>query len=126
MRLDRVATLDLVKLIEDEAENSLRNVRPEVVFIPAAGGTNQDHVAVHRASYIVVRPHVDELKPTPPIVLGYSIPEERGWSRDLEHASITVDTTVDLETKLKALAAYRSQAQPPGHPRRATRADRAG
>ena len=117
MRLDTVPQLDLVKLIEDEARVSLRAIRPEVVLMPAAGGTNQDHLAVHRAALVVMRPHVDDLKPTPPVVLGYSIPEERAWSTTPEPATISVDTSADLDTKLAALEAYRSQAQPAGHPR---------
>ncbi len=117
MRLDAVPRLDLVKLIEDEASLSVRAIRPDVVLMPAAGGTNQDHVAVHRAAYVVMRPHADALKPVPATVLGYSIPDERAWSRELEPATISVDTSADLHTKLAALEAYASQAQPPGHPR---------
>ena len=117
MRLDLIPQLDLVKLIEDQAPVSLRAVRPEVVLMPAAGGTNQDHVAVHRAAYVVMRPHADAVKPTPPVVLGYSIPEERSWSTAPEPATISVDTSSDLPTKLAALEAYRSQSQPVGHPR---------
>lgn len=117
MRLDRVSRLELVKLIEDDATVSLRAVRPEAVLMPASGGTNQDHIAVHRAAYVVMRPHADALKPAPPVVLGYSIPDERAWSRELEPASIAVDISQDLPTKLAALEAYGSQAQPAGHPR---------
>ncbi len=117
MRLDLVPQLDLVRLIEDDAALSMRATRPEVVLMPAAGGTNQDHVAVHRAAFVVMRPHAGSLKPTPPVVLGYSIPEERAWSGGLEPSTIAVDTSEDLTTKLAALDAYRSQAQPPGHPR---------
>jgi LmbE family N-acetylglucosaminyl deacetylase len=117
MRLDMVPQLDLVRLIEDEAPVSLRAIKPDVVFMPAAGATNQDHVAVHQAALVVMRPHADALKPTPPVVLGYSIPEERSWASATVPATITVDTSRDLATKLAALEAYRSQAQPPGHPR---------
>jgi LmbE family N-acetylglucosaminyl deacetylase len=117
MRLDVVPRLELVKLIEDDAAVSLRAIRPEVVLMPAAGGTNQDHVAVHRAAYVVMRPHAPGLKPTPPVVLGYSIPEERSWSVGNEPATVIVDTSEDLPTKLAALEAYGSQAQPAGHPR---------
>ena len=117
MRLDTVPQLDLVRLIEDQAELSLHAIKPEAVLIPAAGGTNQDHVAVHRAAYVVMRPHAGALKSVPPVVLGYSIPDERSWPAGLEPATITIDTSNDLPTKLAALEAYRSQAQPPGHPR---------
>ena len=117
MRLDMVPQLDLVRLIEDEAPLSLRALEPDVVLMPAQGATNQDHLAVHRAAYVAVRPHVRALKSVPPIVLGYTIPDERAWSLHREAATIAVDTSLDLATKLVALEAYGSQAQPLGHPR---------
>lgn len=119
MRLDTVPQVDLVRLIEVQAPLSLRSLRPDAVLMPAAGGTNQDHVAVHRAAYVAVRPHASALKPVPPVVLGYSIPEERAWSLHREPATIAVDISEDLGTKLAALESYRSQSQPSGHPRHA-------
>ena len=116
MRLDACAQFDLVKLIGEEARLSLRSVAPDVLLIPFGGGHNQDHVAVHRACFTVARPHARALKPVPPVVLGYRIPEE-AWSTAPEPAPVLVDTTATLETKLAAFKCYGTQLRPAGHPR---------
>lgn len=116
MRLDACPQLELVKLIEDEARLSLRAIAPDVLLIPFGGGHNQDHIAVHRACFTVARPHARALKPVPPVVLGYRIPEE-AWSTAPEPAPLIVDTTETLETKLAAFTWYGTQMRPAGHPR---------
>lgn len=123
MRLDVTPRLELVRLLEEEADLSLASIRPDVLFIPSHIATNQDHAAIHQAAFIVARPHANSLKHVPQFVLGYTIPEERAWSTSELGHTVAVDTSGHLETKLKALAAYASQAQPHGHPRHAGRVE---
>jgi len=116
MRLDVCPQYELVRLIESEARFSLATVNPAIVLMPTGTGFNQDHLAVHRAAFTAMRPHAPALKPVPPLVLGYAIPEE-GWTIQPPATPFIVDTSGHGATKLAALACYGSQLRPGGHPR---------
>ncbi len=114
MLLDVRPQYELAKLIELDAQCSLSKFEPDILLIPVADGFNQDHLAVHRASFIAARPH--SRRSTPRVVLGYSIPDET-WSSQPEKRSIYVDISDHLQTKLNAINCYYTQLRRNGHPR---------
>lgn len=116
MHLDICPLYDLINLIENEARNSINRVKPDILFIPSSEGFNQDHIAVHQAAFTSARPHINILKHTPKVVLGYSIPDE-SWTLINEKHTVFFDISLYLETKLKAINLYESQLKLEGHPR---------
>ncbi|WP_395110624.1 PIG-L deacetylase family protein [Actinomadura sp. SCN-SB] len=106
---------ELVELIETDSPLSLQELRPTLLFIPAATGFHQDHQAVHQAAFAAAR-HGGTLKHTPRIVLGYAGPED-SWSRDTEPWRVHIDTSDNWPAKRAALSAYASQLREANHPR---------
>ena len=111
LRLDAVPRRDLVALLEREARLSIRNFRPDVVFLPAPS-YNQDHEAVTRAGLVATRPHDHAALHQPAAVLLYEYPPN-SWCLPQERflPNFYVDISETLEGKLEAYGLYHSQAR---------------
>jgi LmbE family N-acetylglucosaminyl deacetylase len=106
----------VVNLIERHDEVSLDAVRPDVLFMPAAGGFHQDHQVVHQAAFAAARQHGRGLKHTPPLVLGFRGVEDH-WSASEQPWRCHIDISEHWDTKAQALRCYGSQLRGHGHPR---------
>lgn len=113
-RLDTVALLDVVKLIEDLVEK----LKPEVIYTHHPGDLNIDHGVVHRAVLTATRPMIGQ-----PVrdIYAFEIPSSTEWAfQRLEPSfrpNVFVEVSATLETKIKALACYESEARKFPHPR---------
>lgn len=111
MRLDGIPRRDLVALLEREARLSVRNLRPDIVFLPSPS-YNQDHEAVAKAGLVATRPHEHDALPQAAAVLLYEYPPN-SWCLPTDRfvPNFYVDISDVLERKLDAYRLYRSQAR---------------
>jgi LmbE family N-acetylglucosaminyl deacetylase len=99
-------------------EKHIREIQPEIVYIPFRGDNNQDHRAVFDAARVVLRPVA-----TPFIknIYMYEVPSSTEQSPPLpENAylpSYYVDIKKDIDKKLAALSCYESEIRVYPHPR---------
>lgn len=111
-RLDSVALLDVVKLIEQQVQTH----RPAVVYTHHAGDLNVDHGVVHRAVLTACRPLPGQAIER---LLFFEVPSSTEWA--IGGAAFTpnyfVDASETLALKMKALQAYASEMRPWPHPR---------
>lgn len=114
LRLDQVAQIELVSSLE----NQLRRCRPSIVIVPCRGHHHQDHRALADACVTALRPAPDGALPFVPTVLAYGH-ASAGWGGPHYdfRPTLFLDIGAVIETKLAALACYRSQLRPPPHPR---------
>jgi LmbE family N-acetylglucosaminyl deacetylase len=110
MRLDAIPRRDLVALIERDCKTSVRNLKPDIVFVPAPS-YNQDHEAVFRACITACRPHDPKALPVASVLL-YEYPPN-SWCLPQERflPSLYVDVTDHLDRKIEAYKLYESQAR---------------
>lgn len=92
---------DLVSAIEA----CVREQNPDVVLVPERS-FNQDHIAVYEAFKVVMRPHFYR-----GMVLAY----ETTMEREFEPNVLVPLTQKQMETKLEACKAYKSQLGTPNH-----------
>jgi len=111
MRLDGIPRRDLVALLEREARLSIRNFKPDIVFLPAHS-YNQDHEAVLRAGLVATRPHDHGALPQAAAVLLYEYPPN-SWCLPHERVihNFYLDISDVLDRKLEAYGMYHSQAR---------------
>lgn len=115
LRLDMIPQRELIDVIES-GEVSIASVKPTIVCIPFKHSTNQDHVAVSKASFTACRPVASSRKITPRVVLSYEQPETN-WTEKRFEPNFYVDITAHIETKVRALSTYSSQVRDGSHPR---------
>ena len=113
-RLDTVALLDVVKIVEDLVDR----VRPEVIYTHHAGDLNVDHGVIHRAVLTATRPVVGQRVLE---IYAFEVPSSTEWAfQRIEPAfrpNVFVDITRTLETKIAAMECYESEARKFPHPR---------
>ncbi|CAN0387531.1 unnamed protein product [Phaeothamnion confervicola] len=111
MRLDGIPRRDLTAILERDARLSLRNVKPDIVFLPAPS-YNQDHEAICRAGITACRPHDPQAMHVAPAVLLYEYPPN-SWCLPQERflPSLYVEITEQLDKKIEAYLLYESQAR---------------
>lgn len=113
-RLDGLELLDVVQPIEQ----AVFKHAPAIVFTHHAGDVNIDHRVVHDAVIAACRP-----QPGHPVrqLLFFEVPSSTEWrppgSGQPFAPNWFVDITATLDTKLRALQAYRSELRPFPHPR---------
>lgn len=115
LRLDTVPQSELISFIS----HAIAAVRPSVAVIPYLGYYHQDHRAVASACIASLRPAPDSpLRPFVPVVLAYGH-AARGWGGEAYtfNPNFFVDISRSIETKLEAIACYKSQLCEPPHPR---------
>lgn len=112
-RFDTVPLLDVIKIVEDLVER----VQPEVIYTHHSGDLNIDHVIVHRAVLTATRPQAGQ-----PVkaIYAFEVPSSTEWAFDQFspfQPNVFADISLTLETKVKAMALYESEARPFPHPR---------
>lgn len=117
LKLDELGQKVLMDLIERESPLSLERLRPTIVAFPSLASYNQDHRVAALAAHAALRPANDP-KYLVPTVLAYEGMAD-GWTlqRQEESNFFIPLSAEELETKLSAMALYRSQVRPAPHPR---------
>lgn len=98
-RLDELALLDIVQLLEREIDR----VRPEVIYTHHHGDLNIDHRIVHGAVLTAARP-----VPGCPVraVYCFETPSSTEWGQGMFRPQRFVDISAWLEAKRRALECY--------------------
>ena len=113
-RFDTVPLLDVIKIIEELVER----LRPQVIYTHHSGDLNIDHLVVHRAVLTATRPIADH-----PVkeIYAFEVPSSTEWAfgqfRSAFCPTMFVDIKFTLETKLQAMALYKSESHAFPHPR---------
>ena len=115
LKLDAIPQAHLVGFLEEV----LRDTRPTLAVVPCRGHHHQDHRAAAEASVAALRPAPDTVgRPFVPHVIAYGH-SAAGWGGESFQVrpSVFVDVTAVIETKIAALACYKTQLCPVPHPR---------
>lgn len=119
IKMNIVPHLDLVKFIEE----AIKNFKAEAIITHHPSDTNNDHVmtsyAVQAASRLFQR---KENVPSLKLLLYMEVPSSTEWSLDTSSNRFSPNYFVEIgeegvETKLKALKAYKGVMRPYPHPR---------
>jgi LmbE family N-acetylglucosaminyl deacetylase len=112
-KLDTISQRDLVDLFETKFNEH----RPDLVLLPHGVDFDQDHIACFKAAFAAARPIPEQLgKHFPKKILTYESPK-LVWSERPFHPTMYWDITTELEVKLQAVSAYKTQLRAPPHVR---------
>jgi N-acetylglucosamine malate deacetylase 1 len=96
----------------------MRDVKPEMVYLPHRGDIHADHQVVHLATLVAARP-INQCSVRK--LLCYETLSETEWSQPMADTAFIPNVFVDisdyLERKLQAMACYQSELQVAPHPR---------
>jgi LmbE family N-acetylglucosaminyl deacetylase len=96
----------------------IRDCAPDQLYLPFLGDVHRDHQLVFHAAMVAARPGRAGF---PRRVYAYETLSETNWNAPFLTPAFTpnhfVDITGTLETKLEAMALYRSQLRPAPHER---------
>lgn len=113
-RFDTVPLLDIVKIVEE----LINKLKPSVIYTQHAGDLNIDHRITNRAVLTATRP--TEGHPVKEIY-AFEAPSSTEWSfgqfEPVFKPNVFVDISSTLETKIKAMVIYESEARSFPHPR---------
>jgi LmbE family N-acetylglucosaminyl deacetylase len=104
--------------VADAIAKVIKQHQPELMYVPHHGDMHFEHGMIYEACLVATRPmHNQSVRR----VLTYETPSETEWAPPLaSHAfvpTIFVDIGPYLKQKLAAMACFKSQLQPPPHPR---------
>lgn len=109
--IDKHTLLELIQWFEKIVDR----VKPDAIFTHHRYCTNVDHQYCHEAAVVATRPHVASHIP---LFCG-EVPSSTGYLRPVQwepnffvHAKET-----DVDTKIRAMQAYKGEARPDPHPR---------
>ena len=109
-RLDTICQLDVIQRIEEV----VREVRPRTVYCQHGGDVNRDHQIVFQAALVATRPTEGSVE----AVYAFDTASSTEWGYPRTFVPDTwIDIGVTLETKVDAMACYRSEVRPYPHPR---------
>jgi N-acetylglucosamine malate deacetylase 1 len=113
-RLDSIARLDIIKVVEQDIKDAM----PGVVYTHHAGDLNVDHRRVHEAVVTACRPQLGHPVQT---LLFFETPSSTEWQPPGSGTTFAPNWFVDIsdviEIKMKALHAYSAEMRPWPHPR---------
>jgi LmbE family N-acetylglucosaminyl deacetylase len=113
------------KELNDRITNCVRDTAPDIVYVPHRGDLNHDHRFVFDAALVACRPPRAPPRPLAPIdrILCYETPSETDFAAPFRDMAFIPNTYVDiaktLETKIRALRAFKSEIREFPHPRSA-------
>jgi LmbE family N-acetylglucosaminyl deacetylase len=113
-RFDTVPLLDIVKIIEE----LIKRLQPEVIYTHHKGDLNIDHSILHRAVLTATRPVNDC-----PVreIYTFEVASSTEWTfgqlQPVFRPNVFMDICDTLETKVEAMALYKSESRPFPHPR---------
>lgn len=109
----RLETFPLTDLI-GRLEEVVREVRPEIVYGQFGGDVNRDHQLLFQALLVASRPTEAFIQ----AVYAFDTASSTEWAYPRTFVPDTwVDITDTLETKVRAMACYRSEVRDYPHPR---------
>jgi len=109
-RLDTICQLDVIQRLEE----LVREVRPRTVYCQHGGDVNRDHQIVFQAALVATRPTEGSVE----AVYAFDTASSTEWGYPRTFVPDTwIDIGVTLETKVDAMACYRSEVRPYPHPR---------
>jgi len=109
--IDKHTLLELIHWLED----LIKKVRPDAIITHHRFCTNIDHQYCHEAAVVATRPGVDSHIP---IFCG-EIPSSTGYLKPAQwEPNLFVEVSEeDVQTKIKSMEAYETEARPDPHPR---------
>ncbi len=117
------AKLDTVpqKKLNDFIGECVKEINPEVVYIPFAGDLSRDHRLIFESALVATRPiNGSKIKR----IMAYEVLSETEWGRflpnkryDIFSPNIYIDISETLKDKLKAMACYKGEIKSHPHPR---------
>lgn len=104
--------------IADRIGEVIRNIRPDIMYIPHHGDIHRDHGSAFAAALVAARPiNGCSVKR----ILAYETLSETEWAAPSQHnafvPSVFVDISDYLDSKLEAMSCYCSQLKELPHPR---------
>ena len=97
-------------LVADAIRAALRDVRPDIVYLPHHGDIHGDHRAVNLATIVAARPNGVASAPR---LLAYETLSESEWGNpngsDAFQPTVFIGISEHLKDKLKAMECYQSQ-----------------
>ncbi len=113
-RMDTVALLDIVKVIEV----LLTQHQPNMIFTHHAGDVNIDHRRTHEATVVACRPQIGSTVKT---LLSFEVPSSTEWQLSGSAPAFVpnwfVDISETIDRKLYALEVYANELRDWPHPR---------
>lgn len=104
------------KEVNDALSKVVKEVKPEILYIPHGGDLNQDHRLLFAAALVAARPF-----PNAPVkqIFSYEALSETEWGNELTPfvPNAFVDITNEIEVKKEAMNAYKSELKEFPHPR---------
>lgn len=110
VKLDTIPQKD----INDALARVVRQVKPEIVFIPHNGDINADHRIVHESSIVALRPVPGQ---EARCVLSYETLSETEWGTIPFIPNVYEDVSGLIPKKIKAMEVYESELKAFPHPR---------
>lgn len=103
------------KEINDALSGVVREVSPEIVYIPHKGDLNKDHRTVFEAALVALRPTNNKIRR----ILSYETLSETEWGQAIEPfiPNVYVDISENIKQKCDAMNAYQSEMRQAPHPR---------
>lgn len=103
--------------LADKIFEVVKNIKPDILYIPHQGDLNKDHRLVFEASLVAARPYSQDHKIKK--ILSYETPSETEWGRPLIPflPNVFIDITKTFKKKLMAMKIYKSELKSYPHPR---------
>lgn len=101
------------KELNDKIGGIIKEVDPNILYIPHSEDLNLDHRLVFSASFISARPFENKIKR----VLSYETFSAAAWGAKNFLPTAYIDITATLKDKLKAMSCYKSELRKYPHPR---------
>ncbi|MEK7080578.1 MAG: PIG-L deacetylase family protein [Patescibacteria group bacterium] len=105
------------KKLNDLLLETVKKIKPEILYVPFYGDINSDHRLVSRACLVAARPRSGSSVKK---VLAYEVLSATEWGPPVFKnfiPNVYIDISSTIKEKLKALALYKSQLMPYPHPR---------
>ncbi len=95
----------------------IKNIDPEIIFLPSAKDIHEDHKIIFHAAKIAIRPNKrNNLKK----ILSYEVLSETEWNENEQSFNPNYFVklrSLDIKNKIKAFQKYKSQVKKFPHPR---------
>ncbi len=94
----------------------VKEIRPEIVYMPHHGDLNKDHRLVFESALVATRPNANGSVKR---LLSYETLSETEWGNGLGEfiPNVYEDISKEIKTKIEAMKAYRSELKEFPHPR---------
>ncbi len=103
--------------LADKIFEVIKDIKPDVLYIPHQGDLNKDHRLVFEASLVAARPYSQDHKIKK--ILSYETSSETEWGQPLAPflPNVYIDIAKTFKKKLAAMEIYKSELKASPHPR---------